>query len=705
MRVDRATLLPLLPALALAATLAACSSASLSSVDADAGADAGDLATTEAEAEAGAEATVEADEPDDAEAPVDLPADAPAEADAAPATAACNPLAPGWDCLLPFPSDVFRVQDPSLPGGHRVALPEAGLPHRESDGVAVDFLKDRPVDGFSHLPQILALFPGGIDPGNLVFHTGDVTRSLDASSPTLLVDASAAETVLHFAELDPRAATDDRRALVIRPMTRLKNSTRHVVAIHGLKNRDGKPVEPPEGFRRIRDGLAGDDPALAPLAQRYDVEVFPLLEGLGVARHELQLAWDFTTVSFANVAGDLLRARGLAIEAFEKDPPAVTITSVTEPLDGTIQRRIDGTIRVPLYLESTDFGAALHRGPDGRVEQNGNAEAPFLILVPRTVLEAGPDQGPARVVQYGHGFLGNYDNLGELALLYSLIGPGRIVLATVPWWGMTRDDVPTLLDDLAFHTSDTFRFTDHLHQAMVNAIALSYALRGPLAEEPSLRRDGAPLYDPTFVGFYGISQGHILGGTYAALAPLVDHVVLGSGGAGLSFIMPRSWNFLPFLLAIEGLVKDPADVQKFMSISQGVLDRIDPITYAPFVLSDTLAASPPRRSVLMQIGIGDCQVPNLSAHLHARAMGLKHLAPAPRPIAGLAGSTAPIASALVEFDFHVDPLPGIEASPPPTESTVHGAVRQLPAGVAQVDAFLRPGGAVEQTCDGPCDPE
>ena len=37
---------------------------------------------------------------------------------------ACNPLAPEWDCLMPYPCDFYRKSDTSLPGGHRLELPE-----------------------------------------------------------------------------------------------------------------------------------------------------------------------------------------------------------------------------------------------------------------------------------------------------------------------------------------------------------------------------------------------------------------------------------------------------------------------------------------------------------------------------------------------------------------------------------------------------
>ena len=61
----------------------------------------------------------------------------------------------------------------------------------------------------------------------------------------VILKADTGERVMHFAELDPRAFEEDRRALVIRPLTRLVNGARYIVAIRGLvdisETRRGNP--------------------------------------------------------------------------------------------------------------------------------------------------------------------------------------------------------------------------------------------------------------------------------------------------------------------------------------------------------------------------------------------------------------------------------------------------------------------------------
>jgi len=216
----------------------------------------------------------------------------------------------------------------------------------------------------------------------------------------------------------------------------------------------------------------------------------------------------------------------------------------------------------------------------------------------------------------------------------------------------------------------------------------------------------SPLFDTEQIYFYGLSQGHILGGTFLALSPIIDRAVLGVGGADLSFIMYRAGPFRGFLGFIALQFPDDLDEQKLAVQLQFSFDRIDPMTYAPWVLSETLPDGPAERQVLLQIGIGDAGVPNLASHLHARVLGAAHLQPAPRPIPGLAEVDSPHdGSALVEFDFGIDPLPGIEAIPPSVDTEAHEGVRRLEAAKEQLDRFLQPGGQIEHTCDGICDPE
>jgi hypothetical protein len=239
---------------------------------------------------------------------------------------------------------------------------------------------------------------------------------------------------------------------------------------------------------------------------------------------------------------------------------------------------------------------------------------------------------------------------------------------------------------------------------MANFMALSRAIGTTLPEVAELSIGGELVYDPSEVYYFGISQGHILGGTFFALCPDVDRGVFGVGGANFSIMMFRARPFFPFLAILAAIASDPVERQKVQILAQLEFDRIDPLSYASHVVTDPYPGAPAGRRVLMQTGVGDAQVTSLAAHLHARAIGAAHLTPAPRSIAALEDVTSPYdgPAAIEEHDFGVEETTEMLI---PDENEVHEGVRRLAASQEQLDRFLRPGGTIEHVCDGPCDPE
>jgi hypothetical protein len=228
------------------------------------------------------------------------------------------------------------------------------------------------------------------------------------------------------------------------------------------------------------------------------------------------------------------------------------------------------------------------------------------------------------------------------------------------------------------------------------------AIKGPLVEHPVFAKPGGgALYDPRDLNFAGLSMGHILAGTLAALLPGVERWVLNVGGAGFTHLITRSLDFQAFVALMEMTVPDPLDRQKVIAMYQEGFDRIDAARYAPLVRSEH-----PERRVLMQIGLGDTKVPNGGSFLHARLLDLKLLVPTPEFVWGLSPVTGPYAgSALSLYDFGIDLSVYDKAWPRVPENEAHDGVRQLTPALAQMRAFLRPGGLIIHPCDGPCDPE
>jgi hypothetical protein len=600
----------------------------------------------------------------------------------------CQPLlasdahddsSPGF-CLAPYPSDFYHTGDHIELHGNAAPLQANG---KRSDPHLVFHAQ-----GFSPVSTIVASLPGDVVHDGLASPLDDPGMSTSPQSPSILLDTVTGERVPHYVDVYDNVPDGARRPIVIRPITQLAPLRRYVVALAGMHVDGGAIAPPAEGFRRLRDSIA--DPALAPLA-RYENDVFAPLAKAGVARASLQLAWDFTTGTPDEPTRDMFAVREATLKWLETNAPTVTIASAADATD-RLAKIIKGSVTAPLYLDSAAPGGHLSRDASGAIVQNGNTTFDFEATIPTSLATATT---PGRIVCYGHGFFGDVDELegnGARTIADKL---GAILIST-RWWGMSHVDFGVVANNLTQAPEHVTDFNEPVHQAMANWLVLVAAIKGPLAKAPELHRaNGDPLYDPTFISYFGASQGHILGGTLTTLVPDFTRVVLNVGGGGFTHMMPRSGDFGAFSLVAESVYTDPLVLQSYFAMLQRGLDRIDPISYA----------SSMKATVLMQTGLGDAQVPNVASFLHARALGVKQLMPAPMPIPLLEPTQGgQPGSSVTLFDFHIDTTPS--AMPfPLAPNEVHEGVRINPAALRQMDAFLRPDGIIQQTCDGPCDPE
>jgi hypothetical protein len=623
----------------------------------------------------------------------------------------CNPLAFEEDCFFPFPSDFFLQEGGDLPSGHTVAITGAAQVFN-TEGSLIDMTAVYPSDGFSHHPIINAYFTDEPDNDQFLGWLEDPAPSTEPDYVTLLLDTETSEFVPHFSELDARPGARDRHALYIRPLVRLENERRYVVAIQGIVNGAGETITAPSGFVQLRDGVPTTADSLEALRERYESEVFGPLETMGVDRGNLTLAWDFTTQSLENVTTDMLRSRELALDAFALNNPSVQVDEVLEgsgegglgDLSDLVARQINGTIEVPLVVDSDRPGAVLLRDNDGVVRTAGTARARFSLMIPHSVLDLDDPQ-PTRVVQFGHGFFGGLEEaMGSVQA--EAASEGGWIVAAVDWWGMSSPDLGPVAEMISSDPTHTFDFTDRLHQGMVNFMALSRAIQTTMQDVPELQEDGVSLLSDSELYFYGISQGHILGGTFFALSPDIDRAVMSVGGASFTLMMSRAAPFGQFLAILSFGIADELDVQKFIAMSPFAMDRIDPMTYVPLTFDSPIDPASDKR-ILMNVGIGDSTVPNVANYLHARALGLPALVPT--------GEVPPLmesldlsgggqdTSALLMVDYNIVPRPDIESRLSGPANCVHGSVRTQPFVIEQMSAFMRPDGQIVFPCEGACE--
>ena len=610
----------------------------------------------------------------------------------------CDPLDPSR-CILPFPSTFFMEETAETASGWQVALGERTIPSN------IDLVQPDPVfynekDGFSPVTPIITYMPGATATG-FISHQ-DIGRYTDSDAKTIILDTETGERVPHFTELDMSTDDDEKRMLIIHPVTPMRHGGRYVVGIQGVVDASGEPLPASDGFVALRDQTTTGDPRVDGRQDTYENIIFPTLTADGVDRSQLQLAWDFVVASKENITEKSVWMRDDLYEKIGEDGPEYTITGVEENVNESTGRRVYGDMTVPLYTEFDGAGSLLNRDADGMPYAQGETTVPFTIIVPQTAID---DPRPLPLIQYGHGLLGSQGEvhngyLSEFANTYGYI------LFAVDWTGMKEEDRGPISLMLVSEIDHFSIIPERTQQGFVEFLAAMKMMRGAMVNDPALRHtdpDDAsqtvPLIKADEAYYYGNSQGAILGGAYIGLSPDIERATLGVGGAPYHILLNRSYDFEPFFLLYKTMYPDPLDVQLLLALGQQVWDSGETSGYLNSVTIDPLPDTP-EKDVLLQVAIADAQVTTLGAHIMARGYDAVLIEEPARPVWGL--ETVPsghVGSALVEFDYGLFEPP--ENIPPDPSTDPHESPRRDLAGQLQMHTFFQTG-VIEHFCEGPC---
>lgn len=585
----------------------------------------------------------------------------------------CDSLVPEF-CGYPFPSNVYSVDDPETATGRRVSfgteltLGNDPAPWSLSDGYSAG----SPIMTF--LPGIALGQFGGPD---------DIEQSLSAGSPSILLDAETGELVPHFAEIDMRAPTAAQRSTMIRPVVRLRDDARYIVAFRNLRNEDGAIIQASPQFAALRDRTEGDASVEARRALYEDI--FSRLADEGWNRGEIQIAWDFDTASDANNTTWLLHMRDTAFELVE-DGIQYTIDSVeTDYAPEDIAFRIFGTFRAPLFMTSPDAGALLLLGDDGLPMVNPETpwmDVPFEVLIPNSATA----ENPAAIIEYGHGLLGEKEQI-QSSHFRSFMNEYNYSFCATDLIGMSDSDFGAIVPPLASgNLSGVQTMFDRLHQGFLNYVLLMRMMKTSFANDPTY----GPLLDGDEAYYHGISQGGIMGAVFLALSPDVERGALGVMGQPYSMLLYRSVDFNQFLDLIKVNYADFREHQFVVALFQMLWDRVEPNGYSHHITRDPLPNTN-TKDVLMRVAIADHQVPTHAGHIMARTLGAPHLTTGLRDAWALSPvSSTTSGSFYTEYDFG---LPGEPLCNVPMSlcSDPHGDLRQREAARKQLDEFLRRG--------------
>ena len=656
------------------------------------------------------------------------------------------------NCQLPYPSNFFTTKDSASNTGLRLNLNIAGTIANKT-GVHVDPTEWNRNDGFSPTPKIIVSVPGLVQEADS--RTGLAAIATNSGWPTIgsigtytgtnsavvLVDKATGARTPVWAELDSTVG-HAIRPLLIHPAVALKEGHTYVVGLQNLKTSANAAVAAPKAFALYRDSKVTSNAKVEARRDIYEQD-FAALQTAGVTRSKLNLAWEFTVGSRQGLTGRMLSIRNQAFALLgdtnlanltpEGSSPAFSIQSVTNftsAQNSAIARRIEGTVTVPCYLTSVggtpcapgsifNYGTA-SPGMYATPVQNGTWDATFTCNIPRYALE-GDTAGAVPPVVYGHGLLGGKGEVNSDAQSNFANGWGYLYCATDEI-GFSSADVATAIVALG-DLSHFKKMADRTQQGILNELYLGRALVSPtgLRTNAAFQDDsGNSLIQGNRLFYDGNSQGGILGGLFTAVSVDSDHSVLGVNGMTYSTLLDRSKDFVTYnAAAYAPSYTVPMDRSIGLALAQDLWDRGEPSGYVNHMTTDPLPNTP-AHTVLMQIGLGDFQVANITADTEARTIGAKMVTRMPDSArvgptnpgwnipwidAGISGWSG---SALVYFDSgpirssgSLGNNPSIFANTIPASTDgndPHEHPRRSSQGREMKSGFLRIGGTIKNTC-------
>lgn len=609
-------------------------------------------------------------------------------------------------CVYPFPSRAFMAD------GH-LAFPPEALPEPDLAEVFDPTVLET-YTAFGAVTPVLFQLPGAELAGWEPF---DSERSMGADAEVVVVDAATGEVLPHWIERDYLSPELEEPLITIRPAAPWPRGTEIVVGVRNLPTADGGVAETPLPFAALRDQTESRWHGIHARRDHYESVIFPALEGAGVERSELQLAWSFPTRTVDEATSRLVAVRDAIFDALPPEGPAFTVDAITdcrvdpmpEGCHPDLALILDATIDVPSVLLPADAVGVrqIRTDADGLPVVDGVEAWPFRLQLPRIAFD-GPE--PVPVLQYGHGFLGSYAEANNGWLRELAERQGMAILAT-SMQGMSDGDIFVWLPVLTREGGRFPHLVDKAMQGVVNQLVQQRMMSTSLADDPPpelLRADGQLAWDPATIWYHGNSQGGSVGTVVMATSLDVFRGDLGVPGSGYPFLLHRSTVFTDYSTALEAAYDDPDAVPRFLALLGTGWDDFDPLTFAPHITDDLLPGTP-AHEVLLHVAKEDQQVHNEASFILGRATGAVLATPAVRPVYGLDEVAYPFTApaALIEVDFMIpdDPTPLDPPDGDPSEPNggdTHGWLRKWEPAQDQMLHFFRTGEFIDVCGGQPC---
>ena len=618
----------------------------------------------------------------------------------------CNPFSTSEECVLPYPSAFFQIEDPTTVTNYRMNYPDGSIPV----GPLQPPINMEPVnsaDGVSPAAVMLLHFAADVHE-DFLNNELDLDKSLVPGNAIALFDYETGERVRFIAEMDMnrKQLFPDRYALIIRPMEPMEPGHRHVAVLTSeLTDDAGNPLVSPDAFAVLRDDIPVTNEIIEDVRPHYE-EIFDFLEGEGYARNQLLLTWDFMVASQDYLMGSVLSMREEVLDEVGGTGLGYTITSIEDDPNEYIARIVEGDFEVPSYLmENNCFEYDENHEPIRQVE---NQWFPYTLVIPKKAVTLAE---PLPLVVFGHGLFGSgrsYLTGWAAPAIHPMLEEAGVIMVATDWIGLSEGDLELIIELVLGDLNRFCIVSDRLQQSFMNNLTMTELTIGDLSHDPLVKVAENDLIDESRIYYYGASLGGIQGSSYMSLSNRITRGVFGVPGSVWLNMIPRSINWIPIKVILDVYQPDPLAQQIGVAFLQGQFDFSDPINLTRLMYIDPLPDAPDERLILLQESIGDSQVPNMTTEMLARAIAVKQIVPSIYTIPGLEQIDFPTTEPSIVQYYMVEQVmanpPPLTNVPPTVDNGAHSDILFMPHVMEQVKHFLQEGEVV-QYCTGLCDPD
>ncbi len=511
--------------------------------------------------------------------------------------------------LLLYPDDRYTQLEESSPTGIRLKFDSDRFPW------------------FANLPNLIApakqdmesLSGFALNGGVLIRYTGSVLPDLPTE------EMSTTDDGLIWVDLDSNPIkripfrsihTLDETGFILDPLDTLRPGHRHAVLVTRSLWSQDICIETNPAFEALlstpSNGTFGDT--------RFAEGLLQAIDALSIDSQAVVGGTSFTTHM------DHLRLKAVADEVLTRNytwqPGATCDTN-------------DGYRVCDAQFKAWDFR-------DPKMVVNTDTSGQWTLDV-RIYLPLEVD-GPLPVLIYGHGLNSGRteaDRLAEefaeggfaLVAIDSLMHgdhPTRIPESMLPALDFLGVAIPAArVDGAAMHGNFT--------QTVVDRLQLLQLIR----RHPDFDNDGINDFDPTQIGYFGVSLGGMLGSLFLANTHTIPVAIVSISGGRLIQFLTDIPQLEPFRPALNTLAGGEEKAERVLVFAQTLIDSADPATFAQFILKDRLYEGTQPPHLLMPVADQDDTVPPQTAYSLARSLDIPHVGPVFTEVFGLEQQPAP----------------------------------------------------------------